>query len=81
MQGSYIKALDHYKQSLAIQKELENLQGVAANLSNIAQIYSAQGDYSKALEYDEQSLAIDQEIGDQAGIAYDLESIGKYVLR
>jgi hypothetical protein len=49
--ANYPKALDYYFQSLQINEELNNLDGVAANYSNIANIYSAQEDFQTALTY------------------------------
>jgi tetratricopeptide (TPR) repeat protein len=73
--GEYDEALEYLKQTLAIDRELEDRAGEGTTLNNISQIYDARGDYGKALEYLEQSLAIRREIGDRSGEGATLNNI------
>jgi len=61
-------------QSLEIQKEIDDKQGIAISLNNIGAIYDNQGNTDKALEYHLQSLEIRK--NDKQGIAYSLNNIG-----
>ena len=61
--ANYPKAIDYYFQSLRLNEEIGDLNGVAANYSNISNIYSAQEDFSTALKYSYKSIEIRKQTG------------------
>jgi serine phosphatase RsbU (regulator of sigma subunit)/tetratricopeptide (TPR) repeat protein len=75
-QGDLPKALEYFHNSLKIQEEIGNKEGIASTLNNIGLIYKRQGDIPKALEYYHKSLKIQEEIGNKLGIARSLNNIG-----
>ena len=76
-EGDIPKAIDYFLQSLKIQEEIKNDQGIALTLNNIGVIYKNQGDIPKALEYYQKSLKIKEVINDKKGIATSLNNIGE----
>jgi len=72
-----IIAMDFYERALAIARETNNREEIAANLANIGQLKTIQGFYGEALIMMEEALAIDRQIGDEAVIAIDLNTIGR----
>jgi tetratricopeptide (TPR) repeat protein len=75
--GKYSKALDYYRQSLKIRRDIGDKAGEAASLNNISQICQARGDYATALDFLQQSLTITREIGDKAGEGATLNNISR----
>ncbi|NEZ54444.1 tetratricopeptide repeat protein [Adonisia turfae] len=63
--GDYDKAIDYHKQSLAIDEELGQMQGVGASLGNLGIIYSSIGEYETAIQYHEQHLKVARKIKDK----------------
>ena len=76
MQGDYISARTYHEQSLDIQREFGDREGIAISLNSLGSVTEAQGEYASALAYHEESLAIRREIGDRRGIAASLNSLG-----
>ncbi len=75
--GNLLKALDYYKRSLEIDKELGNRIGESATYHNMGALYESQTDLSNAIKSYNKSLKIKEELDDQLGIAYSLNSFGK----
>jgi tetratricopeptide (TPR) repeat protein len=75
-QGEIEKALDYFRESLAMREVLQDKQGIANSLNNIGSIYEQQGQIEKALDYYHRSLAIREKIKDKTGIANSLNNIG-----
>ncbi|MBL4593167.1 MAG: tetratricopeptide repeat protein [Flavobacteriales bacterium] len=75
-QGDIKNALKYYEESLKIEKEIGNKEGIAQSLNNIAIIYKNQGDIETAINLLHQSLKIQEEIGNQEGIAQGLNNLG-----
>ncbi len=71
------EALDHYRKSLVISREIGDKQGEGATLSNIAQIYDSWGQYDQALKTTEESLVISREVGDKQGEWLNLNNIAQ----
>ncbi|MFH2141825.1 MAG: SpoIIE family protein phosphatase, partial [Bacteroidota bacterium] len=80
------KAFWYFNNSLKIQEELCNKEGIALSLNNIGRIYFSQSKSSsvpdssvaklkKAFEYFNRSLIISEEIGNKQGIATTLNNI------
>ncbi len=69
-------ALESWQQALAIYREIEDRQGIAASLNNLGIVYDSLGQYEPAIDYHQQSLQIQQEIGDRSGIANSLNNLG-----
>ena len=63
-------------QSLKIEEEIGNKQGIATSLNNIGDIYSHQGDNVKAIDYYSRSLKTEEEVGNKRGIANTLNNFG-----
>ncbi|MBI4930327.1 MAG: tetratricopeptide repeat protein [Bacteroidetes bacterium] len=74
--GDISKALDYYRQSIKIDEELSDKQGMASTLNNIGGIYDNLGDITKALDYYHKSLKIKETIPDKLGMAYSFQNIG-----
>ena len=70
------EALDYYHQSLKIQQEINDLEGVSTSLNNIGAVYSSQGDVEEALKYCIKSLALKKLIGSEYGLAMSYNNIG-----
>ncbi len=49
--GQYEKALEHYRQALAIDREIGDRRDVGDNLTNMGVVYDDLGQYEKALEH------------------------------
>jgi tetratricopeptide (TPR) repeat protein len=83
--GQYQEALNFYRQSLEIQREIGNCNGEANSLGNLGNLYNSLGQYQEARNFYQQSLEIQCEIGDRNGEANSLgnlgdihDSLGKY---
>jgi tetratricopeptide (TPR) repeat protein len=61
--GNLPRALDYYLQSMKINEKISNLDGLASNYGNIANIYSAQEDYNAALASLYKSIKLRQQTG------------------
>lgn len=78
MRGNYDKAIEYYEQSLAIQRQISNTQGVAAVLYNLGDMYALRGNLHQALEYLHESLKLHEQLKDETGTAYVLNDLGWY---
>lgn len=74
--GQYDQAIENFKKSLKIAKQIKNDEGTAANLHQIGMIHEDKGRYDDALTNYRQSLEIKEKIGDTKGIAKSLHQIG-----
>ncbi|MBC7865159.1 MAG: tetratricopeptide repeat protein [Bacteroidia bacterium] len=74
--GNNLMAIKYYNQSLKIQKEIGDKNGIANALNNLGGVYYKQSDNIKSIEYYSKSLKIQEEIGDKKGIATSLSNIG-----
>jgi len=68
-QGNYPQALDHYRRSLKLARQLNDKAGIARTYNNIAIIYMEQGNYPQALDHYRRSLKLKRQLNDKAGIA------------
>ncbi|MCW3096470.1 MAG: hypothetical protein JWL77_2088 [Chthonomonadaceae bacterium] len=75
-QGDYPAACAYHEESLAIQREIGDRDGIAKSLNNLGSTAYVQGDHTAARAYFEESLAIQREIGDRPGIAGSLNNLG-----
>ena len=76
-QDQKLIAMDFYRKSLKIAREMNIKDEIASNLANIAQIKTIQGYYAEALQHMEEALVLDKETGDESIIATDLNTIGR----
>ncbi|MFN3916238.1 MAG: tetratricopeptide repeat protein [Flavobacteriales bacterium] len=76
IKGDYEKALIYYFKSLIIRESLNDKQGIASSLNNIATVYRNQGNYKDAIDFFIKSYKIKDEIGDKKGAANSLLGIG-----
>ncbi len=74
-QGDLVQTLDFYRQSLQIQKEIDDKQGMVSTLINIGFIYESQGNIPLALDFYHQSLKICEQANDKVGVANALNNI------
>ncbi len=65
-QGQLNEAINYYNSSLKISLEIDNLEGVAQNLSNISVIYQIKGDTDKALVYNLKALTVTEKMDNVA---------------
>jgi serine phosphatase RsbU (regulator of sigma subunit) len=73
--GNIDEALNYYKQSLKIDKDLNNEEGISTSLNNIGSIYQIQGNIPKALNYYHDALKIRELKGDKNSIAQSFNNI------
>ena len=78
--GQHERAVEHLRQSLAIDREIGDRPGEGSDLGNLGNAYNSLGQHECAIEHLTQALAILREIGDRRnegaalgglGIAYD----------
>ena len=69
------EAIKLYQETLIIQTELDDKDGIATILNNLANIYDDKGDIPKALELYQNSMEIRVDIGDLSGIASTLNNL------
>jgi tetratricopeptide (TPR) repeat protein len=62
-QGDVTAAIGLYEQSLAIEREIGNQQGIAATLAMSAQLLAAQGEFGLAISHLQESIRILQSMG------------------
>jgi len=74
--GQYKKAITYHQQSLEIEEEMGNRQGVASSLGNLGNCYDSLGHYKKAITYHQQHHDISEEIGFRRGVAISLGNLG-----
>lgn len=75
-QGRYPRAHACYTESLALYRQVEDKQGVAALLNNLGNVLDDEGDYEGAWARYEESLALCRAIGDKKGISRALSNLG-----
>jgi len=68
-------AIKLYQETLIIQTELDNKDGIATILNNLANIYDDKGNIPKALEFYQNSMEIRVKIGDLSGVASTLNNL------
>ncbi len=76
LQGDYASARVLFEEGLALYKELDDKQGMAASLNNLGLVASSQGGTASARSLFEESLAIMRELGDKQSIAGSLGNLG-----
>lgn len=74
--GDYQRAIEHFQQSLALKKEMEDTLGRATLYNNLGVVHYYRGDYDRAYEYYQQSFEIKKKIGDIYGLAISRTNLG-----
>ena len=74
--GDVKNSQKYYYESLTIEEELNNKEGIATSMANMGLIYLTQGDTAGALDYFTKCLVIEQEIGNKHGIATIMNNLG-----
>ncbi len=69
IRGNYTKAIDFYKQALAIRRRLGDLSEIGATLNNLGIAYDYQGNFDSAFTVYRENLGIQQELRDTQKIA------------
>jgi signal transduction histidine kinase len=75
-QGTYRKALDAYEAGLAMDRELDDTNGVATFTQRIGLIYTDMGHYKKAFDYLQESSRLAETTNDSLLISYNYHNIG-----
>ena len=75
-QGSYVRAVAHHKESLAIYQRIGDDAKVGQALNNLGSTATSQGDWESAGDYYEQGLALYRALADEGRIAILLMNIG-----
>ncbi|MEN9839867.1 MAG: hypothetical protein RL177_1346 [Bacteroidota bacterium] len=75
-QGTYRKALDAYETGLAMDRELNDSNGIATFTQRIGLIYTDMGHYKKAFDYLQESTRLAETINDSLLISYNYHNIG-----
>ena len=75
-QGTYRKALDAYESGLAMDRELNDTNGIATFTQRIGLIYTEMGHYKKAFDYLQESTRLAETINDSLLISYNYHNIG-----
>ena len=65
---NYPKALENYNKALVLQRKLNDKNGIASALDNIASVYEAQGNLTKVNEYNLQAIKLFEDINDQPAL-------------
>ncbi len=79
-QSDYAAARALAQESLAIKRELGDLQGIASSLSNLGTLALSQGDYAAARPFYQESLDIERSLGNRQGITASLIGLGNVAL-
>jgi len=74
--GDIVEALECFKRSLKIAKEVNDKTSIATILNNIGSIYDNYGNIPKALEYYESSRKMNKHIGNKIGMATTINNLG-----
>jgi diguanylate cyclase (GGDEF)-like protein len=74
--GEYDKALEYYRQLLAVNQAAGNTAGISTSYFNMGTTLENKGDPAAALDYYRRSLALERQRGDSSEIAVVERSIG-----
>ncbi|MDF2450371.1 MAG: protein serine/threonine phosphatase [Bacteroidota bacterium] len=75
-QGNIALALDSYRRSAKLCREINDQIGLGKALNNIGSVYEDVGDVASAMDYYHQSLKVREKINDQKGVAVCYNNIG-----
>ena len=78
-QGDYRRAAMWHEESLALRRDLGDLQGVAGALADLGHVAHCQGNLGRATALYEESLAVFRRLGDTPGLAHVLTNQGGVV--
>lgn len=79
--GDLDRALALYQQSLADSEQIGDIQGKAASLSMMSNVYWERGDLETAKSLVQQGIAIEESLGNIQGAAIDLVKLGQIAQR
>jgi hypothetical protein len=71
------QAIEHFKESIRLYKELNNSSEKAASENNLAYVYRLRGDYEIASHFAMRAFTTRQENNDQIGLAYSNQTLGE----
>jgi predicted ATPase/DNA-binding SARP family transcriptional activator len=74
--GDYAAAQALYEELLAIGRERDDGEIVAAALNGLGELFSFQGRFEAALRMHEEALAVARQVGDQWAVGYALHGLG-----
>jgi tetratricopeptide (TPR) repeat protein len=75
--GELERALALYQESLQLWEQIGDLQGKAATLSEMSNVYWQQNDYNRAAQLVEQSIVLQRQVGHLEGAAIDTIKLGQ----
>ncbi len=73
--GNTTKAIEVYMQSLALQEQINDKNGIATNYNNLSEAYRALGDIAKALDYNKRSLKLWEVLKKEANAATAMHNL------
>jgi tetratricopeptide (TPR) repeat protein len=80
-QGKYPEALENYRQSLQISREIDDREGIAEAYLNMGILYEEMGVYDSSQRDLEISLAMHRELGDRMGESTTCQSLGSLFVK
>jgi tetratricopeptide (TPR) repeat protein len=75
-QGAYPQAIEYWRKSLALRRDLADAYGIALSCYNLGLVYTRQSDFASAIRYCQESLQIRERIGDVWGSGASYNSLG-----
>jgi len=76
----YNNSLNFYKRSLSMSRKLDDQQGVAFSLSNIAIVFHKRGKFDEAVKYFQKALDIRKELKNSYGLATTILNMGSCIM-
>ncbi len=77
-QGDYLRAMEYYQRSLAINEKLGDVDNLTSNYSNLAILYQKMDDTAKVLEFNRKSLALYDPVKDRGPIGIVYNNLGVF---
>ena len=74
--GTLLEAMQHYKDSLQMRRDLRDRYGIALCLDHVGYVAREMGDFEQARQLHLESLEISRETGDLLGTAGSLDNLG-----
>lgn len=83
IQSNYLKSLEKYQKALNLKLELDDKQGIASALNEMAYSYNYLGEYQKGLSFSYEAEKTALEINDKKNLvdAFNNIAIAKYILK
>ncbi|MHA1963500.1 MAG: tetratricopeptide repeat protein [Candidatus Thorarchaeota archaeon] len=73
--GELEQAKDYHEESLRLNEERDDKEGISTSLNNLGLVYWTKGDFDQATDYYKQGLAISEELDDENAVARILNNL------